>query len=144
MLSIVIVDAIAIVVLGVIAIRRRAQHVDLTGSGRALSIAALFPLGLQSAVFLLFGVGEVLSGDLSGAGHLISLAVAVLLALLAWRSPLEGGFALLLVGLVTLQQFSDPTTRTIMAGPQLLSGALFLGAGILRRTEAKAEGNPSD
>ena len=136
--SIVIVDAIAIMVLGVIAIRLRAQRVGLTGWGRALSIAALIPLGLQSAVFLLFGAGEMLSGDMSGAGHLISLAAAVFLALLAWRSPLEGGVALLLVGLVTLVQFSDGTAITIMAAPQLLSGVLFFVGGMLGRTKATA------
>ena len=142
--SIVLVDIIAIVVLGSIAIRRRARHVVLTGLGGALSIAGLIPLALQSAVFLLFGVGEMLSGDVSGAGHLISLAAALPLAFLAWRCPLEGGIALLLVGLVSLLQFSDPTARTIMAGPQLLSGALFLGAGISRRTEAMTKVNPSN
>lgn len=144
MLLIVLVDVIAIVVLAAFAILRRAQRVVLTGWGGALSIAGLVPLGLQSAVFLLFGAGEMLSGDVSGAGHLVSLAAAVLLAFLAWRSSLEGGIALLLVGLVTLLQFSDPTARMILAGPQLLSGALFLGAGISRRSEATPEGNPSN
>ncbi|OGO67781.1 MAG: hypothetical protein A2Z37_02245 [Chloroflexi bacterium RBG_19FT_COMBO_62_14] len=144
MLSIVLMEFTAIVVLAALAIRRRAQRIVLTGWGRALSIAGLILLGLQSAVFLLFGAGEMLSGDLSGAGHLVSLAAAVLLALLAWRCPLQGGIALLLVGLVTLLQFSDPTAKTIMAGPPLLSGALFLGAGISRRCEAIPKENPSN
>jgi len=97
---------------------------------RGLMIVALIPLGLQAIVLALFGFGEMASGDLSGAGHLVPLAATLSLAFLAWRRPIEGGVALLIVGLATVAEFYDATARTIMAAPQLLSGGLFLGAGL--------------
>jgi hypothetical protein len=48
---------------------------------------------LQVAIFLLFGVGEM-AAAISGAGHLLQVAVAALLGILAWMRPLEGGVAL--------------------------------------------------
>ena len=96
-------------------------------------IAGLVPLGLQVAILLLFGLGEMASGDLSGAGHLLPAAATGLLGLLAWRRPLEGGSALLGVGLVSAAGFSAPSALLIMAAPQVVSGALFLAGGLLGR-----------
>jgi hypothetical protein len=107
---------------------------DPRGS-RGWKIAALVPLGLQVAILLLFGIGEMASGDLSGAGHLLQVAVVVLIGLLAWKRPLEGGIALLLTGAIALAQFRDATAAIlILAAPQIVSGALFLiGAFIARK-----------
>jgi hypothetical protein len=104
-------------------------------ASRGWKIAALVPLGLQVAILLLFGIGEMASGDLSGAGHLLQVAVVVLIGLLAWKRPLEGGIALLLTGAIALAQFRDATAAIlILAAPQIVSGSLFLiGAFIARK-----------
>ncbi len=48
---------------------------------KVLKIVALIPLGLATAILLLFGIGETVSGDWSGIGYLIP---AVLIGLLMW------------------------------------------------------------
>jgi hypothetical protein len=123
--------------------RGRDQHAGSIRSAHWLRIAGLIPLGLQVAIFLLFGVGEMAAGDLSGAGHLLQVAVAALLGILAWMRPLEGGVALFggatlfLVGMVTSISFPESAVMSpaivIIAAPQVVSGALFFIAGMLAR-----------
>jgi hypothetical protein len=100
---------------------------------RAAMGAGLIPLGLQIAVLGLFGFGEMASGDLSGSGHLVPLAVSLLLGVLAWLRPIEGGLALLAVGATTHPLYNDATARWILASPPLISGALLLLAGVAVR-----------
>ncbi|MCX6025121.1 MAG: hypothetical protein NTY23_02475 [Chloroflexi bacterium] len=102
-------------------------------------IAALVPLGLQAAVLALFGLGEMLSGDLSGAGHLISLVAAVLPAFLAWKRPLEGGIALVVMGLAAAAGYRDLAATGITVAPQLVSGLLFFIAGVGARRNRHAD-----
>ena len=133
-----LVNIIAIVVVGVVAVLRgRDQRVGRIGWVRGLLIVGLIPLGLQAVIFLLLGAAEIASGDLSGAGHLVSLAATVLLAVLAWKRPIEGGIALLIVGIAISAQLSD----MIMAAPQIVSGGLFLVGGIAawRATTVEAD-----
>ena len=133
-----LINIIAIVVVGVVAVLRgRDQRVGRIGWVRGLLIVGLIPLGLQAVIFLLFGAAEIASGDLSGAGHLVSLAATVLLAVLAWKRPIEGGIALLIVGIAISAQLSD----MIMAAPQIVSGGLFLVGGIAawRATTVEAD-----
>ncbi len=137
-----LVNIIAIVVVGVVAVLRgRDQRVGRIGWVRGLLIVGLIPLGLQAVIFLLLGAAEIASGDLSGAGHLVSLAATVLLAVLAWKRPIEGGIALLIVGIAISAQFSDATANMIMAAPQIVSGGLFLVGGIAawRATTVEAD-----
>jgi hypothetical protein len=138
----------AIAVVGFLVLRwgrdRRAGSIQ---SAHWLRIAGLIPLGLQVAIFLLFGIGEMAGGDLSGAGHLLQVAVIVLLGILAWMRPLEGGVALFCGGALFVVDFivgvvtSGPLPESgavspailIMAAPQMVSGVLFFIAGMLAR-----------
>ena len=127
----ILLTIVSVVVVGFIVLRFGGDR-RLKGIGwvEGLMIAGLIPLGLQVLVLALFGFGEMASGDLSGAGHLVPLAATVLLAFLAWKRPIEGGVALVMVGLATAAEFYDATARLIMAAPQLLGGGLFLVAGL--------------
>jgi hypothetical protein len=102
-------------------------------------IAGLILLGLQVGVFLLFGIGEMASGDLSGAGHLLPAVATVVLAVLAWRRPVEGGVALVLIGVLARVGVSDITALLILAAPPIVSGLLFLLAGWIARGEVTPE-----
>lgn len=66
---------------------------------QSLKVAALVPLGFMVLVLLTFGLGETLSGDLSGMMHFVPVVFAVLVAWLCWKRPLWGG-VLLLAGVV--------------------------------------------
>lgn len=120
---------------------------------RRLRLAALVPLALQGGVFALFGVGEMAGGDLSGAVHFLQLALVLLLGLLAWWRPVEGGAGLFLVGLVTAASLAGADLRgavgrvapalIILALPCVLSGALFLAAGLRARRIVRLAPLPS-
>jgi hypothetical protein len=141
--NIVVIVAVGLIVL----FRGRDRRVGSIKSARWLRIAALIPLGLPAAIYLLFAVGEMAGGDLSGAAHLLQLAVIVLLAILAWMRPLEGGIGLVVGGAVSAVSFiagmaaampsTEPTAVSpalmIVALPQIISGALFFIAGMLAR-----------
>ena len=129
-------DIVAIAAVGLLVWRRgRDRRVGSVRSAQWLRIAGLVPLGLQVAFLLLFGIGEMASGHLSGAGHLLPAAASALLALLAWMRPLEGGVALIIAGVVTaipvISSGVISPALFIMAAPQVVSGALFLAAGML-------------
>jgi hypothetical protein len=135
---------VAIAVIGFILWRRgRDQWDGSVGSARWLRIAALIPLSLQVAVFLLFGIGEMVGGDLSGAGHLLQVVLAVSLGILAWMRPLEGGVVLFITGLLTYLSFPDAAEFSIggiiLAAPPVLSGLLFTIAGMLARGASTPE-----
>jgi len=141
-------NIVAIATMGLLVLRRgRDQRAGSIRPAHWLRLAGLIPLGLQVAIFLLFGIGEMASGDLSGAGHLLQVAVTALLGMLAWMRPLEGGAALFgvaalfivnsIVGVVTSMPLPESTAISpaimIMAAPQIVSGALFFIAGMLAR-----------
>ena len=119
---------------------KRVEHVR---TARLLRIAALVPLGLQAAIFLAFGFGEMAGGDLSGAAHLLEVAGTALLGVLAWKRPLEAGAALfaggvlfaagLLASMPAGQGAVISPAMLILGVPELLSGALFFTAGLLAR-----------
>ena len=126
----ILVNALAIVIVGFVLVRQgRDQRAREHPTARRLMIAALIPLGLQVGIYLLFGLGEMASGDVSGAGHLLPAVGTLALALLSWRRPIEGGAALLVVGIVSRADVSDATALLIMGAPQIVSGLLFLLAG---------------
>jgi hypothetical protein len=131
-------NIVAIAAVGFLVLRRgRDARAGSIRPAHWIRIAGLTPLGLQIAIFLLFGVGEMAAGDLSGAGHLLQVAVTALLGILAWMRPLEGGVALFIVGMVTSIPFPESAVMSsgimIMAAPQVVSGALFFIAGMLAR-----------
>lgn len=61
-------------------------------------VSGLVILLLPVGVLLLFGIGEMAGGIISGAVHFIQLAPLILLAILAWKRPYLGGVALLCLG----------------------------------------------
>ena len=139
-------NIVAIAAVGFLVLRRgRDQRAGSIRSAHWLRIAGLIPLGLQVAILLLFGMGEMASGDPSGAGHLLQVAVTVLLGVLAWMRPLEGGAALFgggalfmvgfIVSVVTSIALPESAVISpaimIMAAPQIVSGVLFFIAGML-------------
>jgi len=144
-MTVIVIDIIAIVVVGSLALCLRP---DRRGRGigfiRWFKVGGLVPLGLQVCVLTLFGIGEMASGDQSGAGHLVTLAAGLLLALLAWLRPIEGGIGLLLVGAASATQVTDATARLILVDPQLVAGCIFLLAGVAGwRAAAPPSGNGS-
>jgi len=143
-----IVNIVVIAVVASIVLRRgRDRRAGSVRAARWLRVAGLVPLGLQVAVFLVFGFGEMASGDLSGVAHLLPAAAIILLGVLAWLRPLEGGIALIAAGALVMMAFiagvfaSGPAPESaamspaimIVAVPQLISGVLFCIAGMLTR-----------
>ena len=112
---------------------------------RILRWAALIPLVLQGLFFLAFGVGEMAGGDLSGAGHLIQVAMAVAVGWLVWTRPLETGAVLVISGVLAalatlLAMPREPGAVTalspfmlILVLPQVVVGVLALLAGLAAR-----------
>ena len=150
----VLVNIIAIVVVGVVAVLRgRDQRVaalqitsDLLrgpigkiGWVRGLLIVGLIPLGLQAFMNLLMGAAEIAKGDLSGAAHLVLFAATVLQAVLACKRPIEGGIALLIVGIAASALV--PRAAVFLAAPQIVCGGLFLVGAIAawRATTVEAD-----
>ena len=147
-MTLLLANIVVIGALGFVVLRRGPdRRVGSIRSARWLRVAGLIPLGLQTAVFLFFGVGEMASGDLSGAGHLLPAAAIILLGILAWLRPLEGGIALIAGGALVMIAFiagvvasgTAPESAAmspaimIVAVPQLISGVLFCIAGMLTR-----------
>ena len=128
-------NIVAIVIVGFFVIRHgRDPRVVTLRRAHGLRITALIPLGFQVAIFLLFAVGEMTAGDLSGAGHLLQVAVVAPLGMLAWMRPFEGGIALFVVGIVIAISFLTIEVMipalAILASPHLVSGVLFFLAGV--------------
>src|SRR5512135_2250869 len=96
-----IATTIAVVVMGILVWRLgRERRAGNSPAPRWLRIAALIPLGVPVAIYLLFGVGEMASGEPGGAMHLVTSIPLVLLAALAWLRPLEGGIAFFACGVL--------------------------------------------
>ena len=94
MTNAILLSFISIATVGYVLLRLgRDRRVKGIGWVQGFMIIGLIPLGLQSLVLALFGFGEMASGDLSGVGHLFPLAATLMLALLSWKRPIEGGIA---------------------------------------------------
>ena len=150
----ILANIVAIAAVGFLVLRRgRDQRAGRIRSVHWLRIAGLIPLGLQVLIYLVFGIGEMASGELGGAMHLLAGIVIALLGMLAWMRPLEGGIALLLcgalvaIGFIIVLVASGPRpegavispSAVITAVPQIVSGVLFLIAGLLARRAVKPE-----
>jgi hypothetical protein len=143
----VILNFALILILGFLVWRRgRDRRVEGVKTARWLRIGGLIALAVPAAIFLLFGVGEMAGGDLSGAMHLVELAVTVLVGALAWMRPLEGGAVLAaaggLFGVTLLTQASGAESAVIspailiLALPQIVAGVLFFLTGLLGQRAA--------
>lgn len=142
----VVLNVALIAILGFLVRRSgRDRRVEGVAAARWLRIAGLVALAVPVAILLLFGIGEVAGGDLSGAMHLVELAVTVLVGVLAWMRPLEGGavlsaagglFAVLLLRQGSIGEGEAVTPAIlILALPQIVAGVLFFVAGLLGQRE---------
>ncbi len=142
----------ALIVLFIIVLRRGPDpRIKASTTAQRLRIAAFVFLAIPLAMFLLFGIGEMVGGDIGGGMHLVEALVVVLLAAIAWRRPFEAGIALCLGGVALAAIFLAALLRDsgreglmnlpalfILVLPTLTAGILLLSAGILaRRTEIK-------
>ena len=91
----------AVIVLGFLLWKQGADRtIAQNRRARILALVGLVIIGLNAALYLLFAIGESVSGDISGLAHLVPFALAALLAFLAWKRPLDGGIALIILGIL--------------------------------------------
>ena len=141
---------LAILILAALTWRRPADPtIQQDPRARWLLYLGLLVLGLYAAFYLVFAVGESLGGDPSGLAHLAPAFLLVLLIYLAHRRPVESGWVLLGLGLVTaiytlIPYFLIPVEGggagsvfspaiLITAAPLLLAGLLLLAAAWVAR-----------
>jgi len=110
---------------------------------KTMKIIALIPSGLVVGILLLFLIGETVSGDWSGLGHLIQAIPIAFLMWLGWKRPLWGGILLLVLSLIAVYSFANPLRGVnwlapllIVVAPLILSGILFLSAAQLEKRAA--------
>lgn len=109
----------------------------MTGrSSRALKYAGMAILVIPIAILLLFTIGEVAGGDISGLGHLLQVFPIIVLAIAAWKWPRIAG--LFLIGLGILLAAIYPfvfshlrfevvlITEVMLFLPPIVSGTLLL------------------
>lgn len=103
---------------------------------RGLKIAAMVPLGFMVLMLLIFGIGEMVGGDITGIQHFAQLIVLGLIAWLGWKRPFWGGILLLgcagLLAFVFVSMPAEPdmgaviSQFTIVILPLAFSGILLL------------------
>lgn len=121
---------IAVVILGVIVLLRgQDKHLERKKTVNGLLLSGFIVLGLQALFYLIFAVGEMLGGDMSGAGHLVPVLALLLLGLLVWRRPLEGGVLMLLAGSFMMIFFG--LDALMITWPMPAAGLLFTIGAIL-------------
>jgi hypothetical protein len=114
-------------------------------SPRRLRIVGLACLAVPAALLLLFAVGEMAGGDLSGAQHLPEVAAVGAIGWTAWRWPYILGMVLMLGGAVLALVFVlwlHPSGITLLGIavvelllfiPAIAAGACFTLAGAIER-----------
>ncbi|MDX9954272.1 MAG: hypothetical protein RBT75_09260 [Anaerolineae bacterium] len=145
-----IANIAAIIVLFIIVLRLGPDlRIQTSPPAQRLRIAACIFLAIPLAIFLLFGIGEMVGGDISGGMHLVEALIVVLVGILSWKRPFEAGIILCLSSLALTVFFlsillSNPIhegpinffSLLILVFPTLIAGSLLLSAGILvRRTQ---------
>jgi hypothetical protein len=98
-----------------------------------LQAVALILLALYAAFFALFGFGEIFSGDLRGAIHLLPMVIALQLIRIARRLPLESGAVLTGLGILTsvfyaFQARGGGTPMLLLGLPWMVIGLVLLAA----------------
>jgi hypothetical protein len=122
------------------------QHLRELPAATRLKLAASALLALPAAVLLLFGIGEMAAGDISGVQHLPEAAALLLLLVAGWRYPRRAGLTLLGVGallfalwLIFVLADGDPSPEgfailawvaagLILFAPPIVAGWLLLKA----------------
>lgn len=100
-------------------------------------IAGAVILLVPVVMFLIFTIGEVVGGDISGLQHLVEAGAIALVALFAWRWPaLVGGFLVIigasLSALYLYDRYGNATvlsillTELVFFTPMMIAGVLLL------------------
>jgi hypothetical protein len=111
---------------------------DAARDARRRKLIGLAFLGLPATLFVAFAVGEGIGGEEGWWGHLLQLAIAVLLAVGAWVRPRLGGSALIVVGALFAAWLlatdgglpGAALGLVIVAAPLIIAGVLFARAGV--------------
>jgi hypothetical protein len=115
---------------------------DRPVAARRQKLIGMAFLALPLAIFALFTVAEGIGGESGWWGHVIQLAIGVLLAVGAWRWPRVVGPLLIVVGAVltgfVLVQAGDEGVANLAGvvlvfAPLLVSGVFFTLAGLASR-----------
>lgn len=96
------------------------------GHRRLLQLAATATGGVTVATLLLFLLGEVLAGTISGLFHLVQLAPLAALLAFGWRAPSRAGWLLLGVGTALAGAYLLQVDSAVPVGERLLVAAIFL------------------
>lgn len=88
-------------------------------------------------ILIVFTIGEMIGGDISGAGHLLQLAPIAILLALAWKFPRIIGAILVLAGITlgilyaAMAHFPISAiifTELLLFTPPIIAGVLFFFA----------------
>ncbi len=125
-------DIVTVALLGLIVLRKgRDRFIGRSRLANWLMIVGLVALGLQGTINLIFVMGEVTNGGMGDATHLVSVAVTVILGVLVWRRPLEGGMGVLILGVLRLIVYRP--VMLMMNWPLALCGLFILVSAVLGR-----------
>jgi hypothetical protein len=137
----IIIYALAVTVMVYFSVKKGPDRsVIRKSSSAALFWIALTILTLYGALWLVFGVGEISAGDMSGLSHLIPAFLIYTLIYLCWRRPFEGGITLIAAGIIFgLREIpgwlAGNNSIFILIGilPPILAGLLLIIAHLLAR-----------
>jgi hypothetical protein len=109
----------------------------MEAGARGTKMAALVLLALGVAFYLLFALGEMADGDVSGVQHLLPAVILAALLWVAWRRPLVAGVVLLVLAVplgaayvaVLVVRDLPLTWALIVALPPVVTGLLLVRAG---------------
>lgn len=98
---------------------------------------ALLLLVLGVAFYLMFAVGEMAGGDITGVQHLPPAAILAVLLWVAWRRPLAAGTVLLVLAVplaaayiaLLVVRHLPLTWALVVALPPVVTGLLLVRAG---------------
>jgi hypothetical protein len=144
----IIIYVLAVVVMVYFSVKKGPDRsVIRKSSSAALFWIALTILTLYGALWLVFGVGEITTGDVSGLSHLIPAVLIYTLIYLCWRRPFEGGITLIVAGLIFgLREIpgflTGNVTIFLLIGilPPVFAGLLLVIAHFLARRPKGGQG----
>jgi hypothetical protein len=125
-------------------------------SPRRLRLAGIACLAVPAVLFLLFAVGEIVGGDLSGVQHVPEVAAVAAIAWAAWRWPFAVGMTLMIAGAALALVFVlwlHPAGITLLGIaimelllfiPTIAAGACFTLAGAIERGDLGGAGGANE
>ena len=150
-MTIIILNLLAVIAMIIITTRKKIDR-SVVSNARSgfLFWMGLMLLTLYGAIWLVFGIGEISSGDLSGISHLVPAMLIYILVYLTWRRPLEGGIILLITAIISgIREFpallsgSGGSWSLIIIGvlPPLLAGLVLIISWWIARSSVKTQEN---